>query len=79
MSSRNEVDQAMAQSLRMDFGRRSFGVAAAMFAEGDAGTVACEAVSEAKLKRKLGEAYPFLRYRLDYFSKRVADLSTEQP
>ena len=40
-------------------------------------THGCEvlAVSEAKLKRKLEEADPFLRYWVDYLSKRVIDLS----
>jgi CRP/FNR family cyclic AMP-dependent transcriptional regulator len=39
----------------------------------------CEvlAVSEAKLKQKLDEADPFLRYWVDYLSKRVIDLSTQ--
>jgi CRP/FNR family cyclic AMP-dependent transcriptional regulator len=39
----------------------------------------CEvlAVSEAKLKRKLDEADPFIRYWVDYLSKRVIDLSTQ--
>ena len=38
----------------------------------------CEllAVSEAKLRQKLEEADPFLRYWVDYLSKRVIDLST---
>ena len=37
----------------------------------------CEvlAVSDAKLKQKLDEADPFLRYWVDYLSKRVVDLS----
>src|SRR5262245_52883772 len=35
------------------------------------------AVSEAKLKQKLDEADPFLRYWVDYLSKRVIDLSTQ--
>jgi CRP/FNR family transcriptional regulator, cyclic AMP receptor protein len=41
-------------------------------------TGGCEviAVSEAKLKQKLEEADPFLRYWIDYLSKRVIDLST---
>lgn len=41
-------------------------------------THGCEllAVSEAKLKQKLDEADPFLRYWVDYLSKRVIDLST---
>jgi CRP/FNR family transcriptional regulator, cyclic AMP receptor protein len=40
-------------------------------------TNGCEvlAVSEAKLKQKLEEADPFLRYWVDYLSKRVIDLS----
>jgi CRP/FNR family cyclic AMP-dependent transcriptional regulator len=39
----------------------------------------CEvlAISEAKLKQKLDEADPFLRYWVDYLSKRVIDLSTQ--
>ena len=39
----------------------------------------CEvlAVSESKLKQKLDEADPFLRYWVDYLSKRVIDLSTQ--
>jgi CRP-like cAMP-binding protein len=39
----------------------------------------CEvlAVSEAKLKQKLDEADPFLRYWVDYLSKRVIDLSAQ--
>ena len=39
----------------------------------------CEvlAVSEAKLKQKLDEADPFLRYWVEYLSKRVIDLSTQ--
>jgi CRP/FNR family transcriptional regulator, cyclic AMP receptor protein len=39
----------------------------------------CEvlAVSEAKLRQKLDEADPFLRYWVDYLSKRVIDLSTQ--
>jgi CRP/FNR family cyclic AMP-dependent transcriptional regulator len=39
----------------------------------------CEvlAVSEAKLKQKLDEADPFLRYWVDYLSQRVIDLSTQ--
>jgi CRP-like cAMP-binding protein len=36
------------------------------------------AVSEAKLKQKLGEADPFLRYWVDYLSQRVIDLSVQQ-
>jgi CRP/FNR family transcriptional regulator, cyclic AMP receptor protein len=42
-------------------------------------TQGCEllAVSEATLKRKLDEADPFLRYWVDYLSKRVIDLSTQ--
>jgi CRP/FNR family cyclic AMP-dependent transcriptional regulator len=42
-------------------------------------TLGCEvlAVSEAKLKQKLDEADPFLRYWVDYLSKRVIDLSTQ--
>jgi CRP/FNR family transcriptional regulator, cyclic AMP receptor protein len=42
-------------------------------------TQGCEvlAVSEAKLKQKLDEADPFLRYWVDYLSKRVIDLSTQ--
>ncbi len=37
----------------------------------------CEllAVSEAKLKQKLDEADPFVRYWVEYLSKRVIDLS----
>ena len=35
------------------------------------------AVSEAKLKQKLDEADPFLRYWVDYLSKRVIDLSAQ--
>ena len=35
------------------------------------------AISEAKLKQKLDEADPFLRYWVDYLSKRVIDLSTQ--
>jgi CRP-like cAMP-binding protein len=40
-------------------------------------TRGCEllAVSEAKLKQKLDEADPFVRYWVDYLSKRVIDLS----
>ncbi|QOZ12391.1 cyclic nucleotide-binding domain-containing protein [Bradyrhizobium sp. CCBAU 51765] len=39
----------------------------------------CEllAVSEEKLKQKLDEADPFLRYWVDYLSKRIIDLSTQ--
>ena len=39
----------------------------------------CEvlAVSEAKLRQKLEEADPFLRYWVDYLSKRVIDLSIQ--
>lgn len=39
----------------------------------------CEvmAVSEEKLKRKLEEVDPFVRYWLDYLSKRIIDLSTQ--
>jgi CRP/FNR family cyclic AMP-dependent transcriptional regulator len=39
----------------------------------------CEvlAVSEDKLKQKLDEADPFLRYWVDYLSKRIIDLSTQ--
>jgi CRP/FNR family transcriptional regulator, cyclic AMP receptor protein len=39
----------------------------------------CEvlAVSEVKLKEKLEEADPFLRYWVDYLSQRVIDLSTQ--
>jgi CRP-like cAMP-binding protein len=42
-------------------------------------TQGCEvlAVSEAKLKQKLDEADPFVRYWVDYLSKRVIDLSTQ--
>jgi CRP/FNR family cyclic AMP-dependent transcriptional regulator len=42
-------------------------------------TQGCEvlAVSEARLKQKLDEADPFLRYWVDYLSKRVIDLSTQ--
>jgi CRP/FNR family transcriptional regulator, cyclic AMP receptor protein len=38
----------------------------------------CEllAVSETKLKQKLDEADPFVRYWVEYLSKRVIDLST---
>ncbi|HTO67673.1 MAG TPA: cyclic nucleotide-binding domain-containing protein [Bradyrhizobium sp.] len=38
----------------------------------------CEllAVSEERLKQKLDEADPFLRYWVDYLSKRIVDLST---
>jgi CRP-like cAMP-binding protein len=38
----------------------------------------CEllAVSESRLKQKLEEADPFLRYWVDYLSKRIIDLST---
>jgi CRP-like cAMP-binding protein len=38
----------------------------------------CEllAVSDEKLKQKLDEADPFLRYWVDYLSKRIIDLST---
>ena len=38
----------------------------------------CEvlAVNEEKLKQKLNEADPFLRYWVDYLSKRIIDLST---
>jgi CRP/FNR family transcriptional regulator, cyclic AMP receptor protein len=35
------------------------------------------AVSEAKLKQKLDESDPFLRYWVDYLSKRVIDLSAQ--
>ena len=39
----------------------------------------CEvlAVSEAKLRQKLASADPFLRYWVDYLSKRVIDLSAQ--
>jgi CRP/FNR family cyclic AMP-dependent transcriptional regulator len=39
----------------------------------------CEvlAVSEDKLKQKLDEADPFLRYWVDYLSKRIIDLSAQ--
>jgi CRP/FNR family transcriptional regulator, cyclic AMP receptor protein len=39
----------------------------------------CEllAVSEAKLRQKLDDADPFLRYWVDYLSKRVIDLSVQ--
>ena len=39
----------------------------------------CEllAVSEAKLRQKLDDADPFLRYWVDYLSKRIIDLSTQ--
>jgi CRP/FNR family transcriptional regulator, cyclic AMP receptor protein len=39
----------------------------------------CEvlAISEAKLRQKLEEADPFLRYWVDYLSKRVIDLSIQ--
>jgi CRP/FNR family cyclic AMP-dependent transcriptional regulator len=39
----------------------------------------CEvmAVSEEKLKQKLKEADPFVRYWVDYLSKRIIDLSTQ--
>ena len=42
-------------------------------------THGCEllAVSEDKLRQKLDEADPFLRYWVDYLSKRVIDLSTQ--
>jgi CRP/FNR family transcriptional regulator, cyclic AMP receptor protein len=42
-------------------------------------TQGCEvlAISEAKLKQKLDEADPFLRYWVDYLSKRVIDLSSQ--
>jgi CRP/FNR family transcriptional regulator, cyclic AMP receptor protein len=42
-------------------------------------THGCEllAVSDAKLRQKLDEADPFLRYWVDYLSKRVIDLSTQ--
>jgi CRP/FNR family cyclic AMP-dependent transcriptional regulator len=42
-------------------------------------THGCEllVVSEAKLKQKLDEADPFLRYWVDYLSKRVIDLSIQ--
>jgi CRP/FNR family transcriptional regulator, cyclic AMP receptor protein len=42
-------------------------------------TGGCEviSVSEAKLKQKLEEADPFLRYWVDYLSQRVVDLSTQ--
>ncbi|MGV7213510.1 cyclic nucleotide-binding domain-containing protein [Bradyrhizobium sp. UFLA05-112] len=38
----------------------------------------CEllAISESRLKQKLAEADPFLRYWVDYLSKRIIDLST---
>jgi hypothetical protein len=38
----------------------------------------CEvlAISETKLKQKLDEADPFVRYWVEYLSKRVIDLST---
>jgi CRP-like cAMP-binding protein len=38
----------------------------------------CEllAVSESRLKQKLEQADPFLRYWVDYLSKRIIDLST---
>src|SRR5260370_19398121 len=59
-----------------------FGVHALMTgAQRDASALSthgCEllAVSEAKLRQKLDEADPFLRYWVDYLSKRVIDLST---
>jgi CRP-like cAMP-binding protein len=34
-------------------------------------------VSEAKLRQKLNEADPFVRYWVEYLSKRVIDLSTQ--
>lgn len=34
------------------------------------------AVSESRLKQKLEEADPFLRYWVDYLSKRIIDLSS---
>jgi CRP/FNR family transcriptional regulator, cyclic AMP receptor protein len=39
----------------------------------------CEvmAVSEDKLRQKLEEADPFIRYWVDYLSKRIIDLSTQ--
>ena len=39
----------------------------------------CEllAVSEGKLRQKLDEADPFVRYWVEYLSKRVVDLSTQ--
>jgi CRP/FNR family transcriptional regulator, cyclic AMP receptor protein len=39
----------------------------------------CEllAVSDAKLRQKLDEADPFVRYWVDYLSKRVIDLSSQ--
>jgi len=39
----------------------------------------CEllAVSEDKLRQKLDDADPFLRYWVDYLSKRIIDLSTQ--
>ena len=42
-------------------------------------THGCEvlAVSEAKLRQKLGDADPFVRYWVEYLSKRVIDLSTQ--
>jgi CRP/FNR family cyclic AMP-dependent transcriptional regulator len=60
-----------------------FGVHALMAGSQRAATAVttngCEllAVSEAKLRQKLEEADPFLRYWVDYLSKRVIDLSTQ--
>jgi CRP/FNR family transcriptional regulator, cyclic AMP receptor protein len=61
-----------------------FGVHALMAGASRAATAVtaqgCEmlAVSEAKLKQKLDEADPFLRYWVDYLSQRVIDLSAQQ-
>jgi CRP-like cAMP-binding protein len=61
-----------------------FGVHALMAGANRAATAVtrqgCEVlmVSEAKLKQKLDESDPFLRYWVDYLSKRVIDLSAQQ-
>ena len=34
-------------------------------------------MSEEKLRQKLDQADPFLRYWVDYLSKRIIDLSTQ--
>lgn len=60
-----------------------FGVHALMAGEQRAAsaltTHGCEllAVSEGKLRQKLEDADPFLRYWVDYLSKRIIDLSTQ--
>jgi CRP-like cAMP-binding protein len=60
-----------------------FGVHALMAGSQRAATAlteqGCEvlAVSEAKLRQKLNEADPFVRYWVEYLSKRVIDLSTQ--